>query len=296
MRLWPNWLRGSAQSRPRSRSRSCSVAHTADTATAQVSVSLDSQSIWATVRGNSTTLDALEFNLVRAVKQDLNEQGRNSEKIVPGWVRKDPCELCVLSGLMPLVAGGSLPKLPHSVSPEKAPGSLSERFSKLEGLGYRPYQIDAIQAALDAPLGRCILDLGMGAGKTRCAAGIAYVIGGRWLYVVHGIDLVRQASETFRATGVGVRACGWTEFGRLASDLYEGVIVDECHGLGTNQRAQAMAAFRGHWRVGLSGTPLDRTDQRNALVVGLLGPVAYRKGVGDLTEDGWLAECKLHVL
>lgn len=165
-------------------------------------------------------------------------------------------------------------------------------YEDLVTLGYRMYQINAIRCAVESGYG--ILDIAMGGGKTRIAFGLALACKDAWLYIVHGRDLVAQATAEFtslmeRTANVQITAASWKQALRLIDERqYEGVIIDECHGVATEERMRVLFRLRCRYRIGLSGTPLDRIDGRNALVIGLLGPVLYSISVSDLVRDGKL--------
>jgi len=216
-------------------------------------------------------------------------------------VQKEPSdatglgELKVLAGVLPAVTDAAAwPRL-------DVPSDFDARLQILSRLGWRDYQLDAIRAVASAPLGRGILELGTGAGKTRLAVGLVWCLSpdtDKWAYVVHGVDLVRQAQSTFDSwlprlnasigSSVSCSCMGWAALRRTAG--VSGVVCDEVHGVAAAGRAQAMAAFRGHWRIGLSGTPTDRADGKGLQVIGLVGPVLYTVGVRDLQSEGYLAE------
>jgi superfamily II DNA or RNA helicase len=71
----------------------------------------------------------------------------------------------------------------------------------------------------------------------------------------------------------------------------EGIIVDEAHTLGgrTFQKV-ALACDNAWYRIGLSGTPFARTDDRAVLVQGALGPVIYKLEAAKLVSHGILAK------
>jgi superfamily II DNA or RNA helicase len=144
-------------------------------------------------------------------------------------------------------------------------------------------------------LGRGICDVGTGGGKTRIAAGVAFVAGGEWVYLVYGRDLVAQARRSFLELGqllggeLKLEAWSWGQVPDRLLAGADGLLVDEVHQAGARTRAQVVGKFRGGWRVGLSGTPLDRTDERNGVVLGLFGGVVAEIGVGELTDRGQLS-------
>jgi superfamily II DNA or RNA helicase len=175
----------------------------------------------------------------------------------------------------------------------------------------RSYQADAVAAALTAPLGRSILSVGMGGGKTRIAAGLAAVAGAlgfpRWLYLVQNTELAKQSEATFRemlpkmeaALGAGGATITGGTFARVAKledKAFDGIIVDECHSLPAPTRCLGFARARSSFKVGLSGTALDRQDSHNALTIGLLGPVAYKAQVDELEKEGFLSRGRVERL
>jgi superfamily II DNA or RNA helicase len=178
---------------------------------------------------------------------------------------------------------------------------LASGIAILADQGWRRYQLDAIRAAIVAPLGRGYLDVGTGGGKTHIAAGLAFAGTGRWLYVTHGRSQVRQAEKAFASIGktldisIICRTWGKVTSDQLGKDM-AGIIVDECHQCPAPSRAHILAQFRGGWRIGLSGTPLDRTDAKNYLVVGLLGPQLHQISVRELTAQGSLTPGKVVVV
>lgn len=256
-----------------------------------VRIALDAQSIWAEVHGEPEVLSRVEDSLRAAIEQGLS--AAVGKKGMQPWF-SSPGKLHVLAGLLPWA-------WPEHGWPQVWNGGdapLHTRLRDLEQWGWRQYQLDAVEAAVCAPLGRGIVEVGTGGGKTRIAWGIAYVAGGDWLYVVHGRDLVRQATEDFRSyaerlsgpqqVGWSISASGWRKAPTGRSPAPAGLLVDECHGAAARSRAQKVAAFRGGWRIGLSGTALDRSDDRNPMTVGLFGPSLAQVGVGELTEGGHL--------
>ena len=169
------------------------------------------------------------------------------------------------------------------------------------------HQAIAATAALASPGGQCIVEVATGGGKTRLAAAIMAVgaldAGSTtpWLYLVTNKELAKQAGRgiseqlpklaaVLNTTAPPVRACSYGTISKLQPEHYAGVIVDECHALPPPTRSREYSLVRACWRIGLSGTPLDRLDAGNALVVGLLGPVVYQIKVGALQTSGHLAK------
>lgn len=181
----------------------------------------------------------------------------------------------------------------------------------------RPYQADALEAAVRR--GRGILWLPTGAGKTEVAVGLTRALPTRWLFIVHRAGLMYQAAERYDlrnaehgialppaarfgdgklelgdrltvATFQTVRAKLESTVGRELLRRTEGVIVDECHTLPAETFYGVAMSFLGaRYRLGLSGTPLDRDDKRSLMAVGALGPVIHRVRTEELVDAGVLA-------
>jgi superfamily II DNA or RNA helicase len=181
------------------------------------------------------------------------------------------------------------------------------------------YQFEAVQAV--AKTQRGILHLTTGAGKTDIFCGLCKAFPCHWLFVVHRADLMHQAAERWKKRGghePGI--CGdstWAPdpkrrltvatFQTLSRGLSnkdkkvldllrdaEALCVDENHTCAANEfNKVAMETRRAYYRVGLSGTPLDRSDKRAIYTIGALGPVIYRVKPKQLIDLGILAQPKI---
>jgi superfamily II DNA or RNA helicase len=77
----------------------------------------------------------------------------------------------------------------------------------------------------------------------------------------------------------------------------QGLVVDECHVLPANTFwSTVMEARDAYFRVGLSGTPIQRSDRRSMLAIAALGPVIYRLTARKLIDEGVLAEPIIRML
>lgn len=77
----------------------------------------------------------------------------------------------------------------------------------------------------------------------------------------------------------------------------QGLIIDECHVLPADSFWRvAQAAENAYYRIGLSGTPLDRGDKRSALALAALGPVIHRVDSDQLVSAGVLARPRIRML
>lgn len=172
-----------------------------------------------------------------------------------------------------------------------------ERQISLRGITLREYQEEALQEVKKTPRG--ILDMATNAGKTAIAAGIVQAFDiPKTLFLVHGKNLALQQVEKLgslldlpigfigagkiKARQVTVGMPGSLQPDRnpaIAAFLasVELVIIDECHRAPTKTFISTLnACTSAYRRVGLSGTPLKRTDSKNIVTEGLIGPRLYK--------------------
>jgi superfamily II DNA or RNA helicase len=180
----------------------------------------------------------------------------------------------------------------------------------------RPYQRAAVEACIAQTRG--IVHAPTGAGKTEVFGGVTTALPCRWLMLVHRNGLVRDAADRAELrTGEPVGRIGegfWTDFTHyrvicasfqtLAAKLRkgdaaalalleaaQGIIVDECHTLPAATHLKVVgAAVNAYFRIGMSGTPLDRGDSKGVVTIGALGEVIYRIEAETLVEAGVLAK------
>lgn len=176
------------------------------------------------------------------------------------------------------------------------------RATELEQAGLlRPYQAQAVRQALSSWMSRGIIEAPTGSGKTRICAALMACTGGRWLYLVSNVQLARQSAREFDEVLPGMCQVTGTQVDRLASSYsqidistgYDGLLVDECHGL------PAATRMKSFWRIeaakvfGLSATPLERQDQRNAVTVAAIGPVVATVDPVELENSTYLSRGKV---
>jgi superfamily II DNA or RNA helicase len=220
-------------------------------------------------------------------------------------------------------------EVPPSLLPERE-RSWRKHLEILQQVGLlRDYQAEAVFSALAAPLGRSIIEVGTGGGKTHICAGIIAVSRMHWIYLVPNAALARQTQRKFdeliykmhkaltdskfaynlqgwregneiapvRSSGaypIGTAVCTSIEMAPAAElARAAGMMGDECHRFGMTSAWPLFDYLQAGWRVGLSGTPLDRQDERNSLVVGLFGPVLCQVKIDRLMEEGHLAPGKV---
>jgi superfamily II DNA or RNA helicase len=77
----------------------------------------------------------------------------------------------------------------------------------------------------------------------------------------------------------------------------DGIIVDECHALAAATRIRLLRmCSNAYWRVGESGTPLDRGDGKSLKVIGALGPIVAEVTAAELIDKGYLAKPTVKVV
>jgi superfamily II DNA or RNA helicase len=172
----------------------------------------------------------------------------------------------------------------------------------------RQDQRDAVARAVH--MRRGILWCPTAFGKTEVAIGLVATLPCRWLFLVHRANLMTQTAARYELRFPGQIAGRFGDAHRtvarftcatfqtllanaqdptvqaLLADT-QGVIFDEVHTLGAAEYWRlAMSLPNAFYRVGLSGTPLARGDDRNLLVVAATGPVIYHKEAAPLIAEG----------
>jgi superfamily II DNA or RNA helicase len=169
---------------------------------------------------------------------------------------------------------------------------------------------------------RGVIKIGTGGGKTVCGATIARVVGGKTLFLVHGKKLTRQNHEVFQKVfrdqlqDIGViDAKRWepnlitiassdTLYARMKNidyedklkELFDGVvlvIVDECHRSTSKSFMEILKSVNAPMRLGLSGTPNKKEDDRDLLLHSVTGPIVFGMGVKGLKEAGAVSKAHL---
>lgn len=162
----------------------------------------------------------------------------------------------------------------------------------------RPYQTEAL-AAWTGQRGRGVVVLPTGAGKSHVALMAIDAKRRSTLVVAPTLDLVQQWYDQLRASfGVPVGVIGGGEYrpAALTVTTYDSaylhmenigarfglVIFDECHHLPSESYALAARFCLAPFRLGLSATP-ERADGREQVLDELIGPVVYRRDIGELS-------------
>lgn len=182
----------------------------------------------------------------------------------------------------------------------------------------RDYQLEAVAAATARPNG--IIHIGTGGGKSIILTSLIEAWDKRTIIPLKSKDLMTQVRSDFAEyLGIPLNEVGQIGAGRfnpqeitvgLVNSLYrskkaldylstvEVMVTDECHnGLSNMYDKVQRAATKASIRYGFSATPWQRKikvstggrERTDMDLVGRFGPVIFRKSVGQLIEDGWLA-------
>jgi superfamily II DNA or RNA helicase len=161
-----------------------------------------------------------------------------------------------------------------------------------------PHQREALDGWVAARK-RGVVVLPTGAGKSHVAALAIHRTQRSSLVVVPTLDLVSQWHGVLASTfgcEVGIVGGGYHEVRDLCVATYDSaflhaerlgnrfglVIYDECHHLPGESYAFAARACIAPFRLGLTATP-ERADGREALLDRLIGPIAYRREIAELS-------------
>lgn len=194
------------------------------------------------------------------------------------------------------------------------PGQITD--FDLDKSGMRDYQIAAVNSVLEHRVG--ILKHATGAGKSFTAICLVQKIDCRWLFLVNSSDLMHQFANSYKEkTGVEAGMIGdgivrkpegnltvatfQTVHMKLQNpnmlkilERVEGLIVDECHTSASETFCNILQTCKSAvYRVGLSGTPFDRSDKKHVLLLGELGPSIHEVSSVELIERGFLASPKI---
>ncbi len=164
----------------------------------------------------------------------------------------------------------------------------------------RRYQTEAL-AAWEHHHSQGVVVLPTGAGKSQLALMAIDKKQRSALVVAPTLDLVRQWYSLLRASfgahaGVGVVGGGEHDVQPLTVTTYDSAhlhmehlgarfglaVFDECHHLPSESYALAARQCLAPFRLGLTATP-ERADGREQLLEELLGPVVYRREIGELS-------------
>jgi superfamily II DNA or RNA helicase len=202
---------------------------------------------------------------------------------------------------------------PHDDQVEDLIDKADLEWLKTRKVKGRPFQFESLRETLIR--GRGIIRIPTGGGKGEVIVGIAKAVPLRWLFVVHREHLVNDILRRWNKRGDGTGAHwlnaknNWKLAERLSlctfQTLYrnadkpavrealagvQGYMVDEVHTLPAGSHFKVVNHIpSAYYRIGLSGTPLDRSDGRSIIAVGATGPVSYNVTPRELMDAGYVA-------
>jgi len=181
-------------------------------------------------------------------------------------------------------------------------------------LEVRPYQVEAINALVEAGSGFVIA--GTGAGKSLMTAGLCQVYGlngYKTITIVPSSDLVTQTAKAFRMCNLDVGeysgdkkeidrqhvVATWQSLQNspMLMKMFQVVIVDEAHGAKADVIKSLISDYGSHiaFRFGVTGTfPKPEIDQYN--LVCTIGEIHKTITSKWLIENGYLAELDIEIL
>lgn len=217
-------------------------------------------------------------------------------------------------GLLPLVQDAATrDNVTIQIMDKRVPRIAPSTTADLAWL--RDYQKDAVEACVTHKRG--IVRAPTGSGKGDMIVGVTKRLPGRWLFLVHRDNLVSQQAKRYkRLAGKEPNVMSRTPaetwklqnglnlitFQSLAAALrrdtklvdaaladLDGIMVDECHVAPADVYFNALQRCPAEYRLGFSGTPLDRTDNRSLMAIAALGKVIYSIKAQQLIDAGVLA-------
>jgi superfamily II DNA or RNA helicase len=220
------------------------------------------------------------------------------------WDRRTQCFRAPAVAYAPIVMGLVRRKLPYTDGArrygELASGLLVHRKP-------RPFQAEAIEAWHGAR-GRGVVVLPTGAGKSDVALLAIDRVRRDTLVIAPTLDLVAQWYDLLRTrlrADVGVVGGGEHIVRPLCVATYDSaflhmehlgcrfglVVFDECHHLPSDAYSLAARCCLAPYRLGLTATP-ERADGRHVDLATLIGPIVYRRDIGELAGE-YLADYRV---
>jgi superfamily II DNA or RNA helicase len=164
----------------------------------------------------------------------------------------------------------------------------------------RPYQIEAVETWLKYR-SRAVVVLPTGAGKTVVAMSAIDRKRRSTLVIAPTLDLVRQWYDQLKiafGTPIGLVGGGEYDIQPITVSTYDSaymymenlgsrfgmLVFDECHHLPGASYGLASRFSIAPFRLGLTATP-ERGDGREAELTELIGPIAYRRDIIELSGD-----------
>lgn len=184
----------------------------------------------------------------------------------------------------------------------------------------RDYQRKAVETALAKTRG--VIQMPTGAGKSLVVAGIVASVPCKWLILVPQADLLEQFAKHIRervGEEPGIIGDGKMTFGRITVATFQmlhrqltkkrdsactqlleqvgGIICDEVHQVASGSFSLVCSrAKRAFYRIGVSATPLDRSDKKSIYVIGQIGGIIHKTSSAELRARGFLAAATVRMV
>lgn len=234
------------------------------------------------------------------------------EKSGKTWVK-------LLDEIVPYVVGWGyeINLIDHRAPAHPVSTRIDSDYFQHSSFKFRPYQVDVVNALLDATCGFAIC--ATGAGKTSMCAALCAVFAEAKLQtvvIVPSADLVSQTADEFEA--LFEPRFSHLKVGRYSGDskdihqpvvvatwqslqnsphyleFFQALIVDESHGLKANVIKEMINSNGSHiaYRYGVTGTlPKPKADQYNLKLS--IGSVVREVSAQWLIEQGYLAQIEI---
>lgn len=207
----------------------------------------------------------------------------------------------------------------HVVTGESQISKLDFDPLEIDTDSLRNWQRDAVAIAMKRRRG--IIKVPTGAGKTRCATEIIRCVPIDWVFLVKEKALVDNMADAWesltgeRPSTIGGKKTQINPDSRLTvaspqrllankenKEIWglltnaQGFIYDEVQSAAAETNKKVITATKNAvFRIGMSATPTDRSDNQGALAIGLTGPILYSVGYQELVADGVLPNVACHM-
>lgn len=221
----------------------------------------------------------------------------------------------LLSEIVPFLIGwGYIPDLTDHRKPHQRPDFAPDGLELVQGKPLRPYQLDCVNAMIEA--GQGFIIAGTGAGKTQICAATCHQfnkMGYQSVVIVPSSDLVDQTANTFVAAGLDTGTYSgsskdlnhasvvatWQSLQNYpdAMSKFGMFIIDESHGVKGEVIRKLINEYGNHipWRFGVTGTfPKPPADQ--LLLKTSIGQILREYPAKWLIANGYLAKIEIELV
>lgn len=204
-----------------------------------------------------------------------------------------------LTGLVPFIFA-SLPLSNDVISEDRRvyPG-IEFKLPELQ-FSLREYQINYVINALQ--LGRAILDVATGGGKTILMAALMDILRQDTIVIVPNktlegqliteLDKILPRQRDYEIH-ISIARNYHNNWDQAMLSQYPVLMYDECHTAAAQQAMEVILRQNAPYRFGFSGTPEGRSDNRDLVVQGLFGQIIKLTNPEELMSQGYLAKTKV---